>query len=164
MRWPSSAAAREHSSIPRSSRSSAGCSPRTRRPPRRQRSRFPAPETRSASGGPMPSVELIWALAAASLLLIEALRRRGALRKELRSMRGSYESAVARNEQLTHAADEMATLYRNELLSSRKRAARLKKVLEIATSINSNLALDKVLHEVVHAVADAAGFRIVLPR
>jgi len=112
----------------------------------------------------MPSVELIWALAAASLLLIEALRRRGALRKELRSMRGSYESAVARNEQLTHAADEMATLYRNELLSSRKRAARLKKVLEIATSINSNLALDKVLHEVVHAVADAAGFRIVLLR
>ena len=58
----------------------------------------------------------------------------------------------------------MASLYRNELLSSRKRAARLKKVLEIATSINSDLTLDKVLHEIVHAVSDATGFRIVLLR
>jgi hypothetical protein len=112
----------------------------------------------------MPSVELVWALAATGLLLAEALGRRRALRRELREMKGSYDAAVARNEQLTHAADEMATLYRNELLSSRKRAARLKKVLEIATSLNSNLALDKVLHEIVHAVTDAAGFRIVLLR
>jgi signal transduction histidine kinase/HD-GYP domain-containing protein (c-di-GMP phosphodiesterase class II) len=112
----------------------------------------------------MPSIELIWALAATALLLVEALGHRGGLRRELRSVRGSYDSAVQRNEQLTQAADEMATLYRNELLASRKRAARLKKVLEIATSINSNLALDKVLHEVVHAVSDAAGFRIVLLR
>jgi signal transduction histidine kinase/HD-GYP domain-containing protein (c-di-GMP phosphodiesterase class II) len=112
----------------------------------------------------MPSADLIWALSATALLLIIALRRRRSLGQELKSMRGSYESAVARNEQLTHAADEMGTLYRNELLSSRKRAARLKKVLEIATSINSNLALDKVLHEIVHAISDAAGFRIVLLR
>ncbi|MGE5178903.1 MAG: HD domain-containing phosphohydrolase [Bacteroidota bacterium] len=112
----------------------------------------------------MPSVELLWALAATALLLFEALGRRRALRRELKDMRGSYESAVARNEQLTQAADEMATLYRNELLSSRKRAARLKKVLEIATSINSNLSLDKVLHEIVHAVSDATGFKIVLLR
>lgn len=112
----------------------------------------------------MPSVELIWALAATTLLLIEALGHRRGLRRELRAARGSYDSAVARNEQLTQAADEMATLYRNELLASRKRASRLKKILETATSINSNLALDKVLHEVVHAVSDAAGFRIVLLR
>ena len=112
----------------------------------------------------MPSADLIWALSATALLLIIALRRRRSLGQDLKSMRGSYESAVARNEQLTHAADEMGTLYRNELLSSRKRAARLKKVLEIATSINSNLALDKVLHEIVHAISDAAGFRIVLLR
>jgi signal transduction histidine kinase/response regulator RpfG family c-di-GMP phosphodiesterase len=112
----------------------------------------------------MPSADLIWALSATALLLIIALRRRRSLGSDLKSMRGSYEAAVARNEQLTHAADEMGTLYRNELLSSRKRAARLKKVLEIATSINSNLALDKVLHEIVHAISDAAGFRIVLLR
>jgi signal transduction histidine kinase/putative methionine-R-sulfoxide reductase with GAF domain len=58
----------------------------------------------------------------------------------------------------------MGDLYRYQLLTSRKRAARIKKVLEIATSINSNLSLDVVLHEIVHAVSDAAGFRIVLLR
>jgi signal transduction histidine kinase/response regulator RpfG family c-di-GMP phosphodiesterase len=112
----------------------------------------------------MPSAELVWALAATGLLLFEALGRRKALRRELRDTKSSYEAAVARNEQLSHAADEMGTLYRNELLSSRKRAARLKKVSEVATSLNSNLALDKVLHEIVNAVADAAGFKIVLLR
>ncbi|HEV8128035.1 MAG TPA: ATP-binding protein, partial [Candidatus Eisenbacteria bacterium] len=112
----------------------------------------------------MPSVELFWALAATALLLFEALGRRRALGRELREIRSSYDAAVARNEQLSHAADEMGTLYRNELLSSRKRAARLKKVSEIATSLNSNLALDKVLHEIVNAVSDAAGFKIVLLR
>lgn len=112
----------------------------------------------------MRSVELLWALAATALLLFEALGRRRSLRRELKEARASYDSALARNEQLTRAADEMATLYRNELLSSRKRAARLKKVLEIATSINSNLTLDHVLHEIVNAVADAAGFKIVLLR
>jgi len=112
----------------------------------------------------MRSAELLWALAATALLLFEALGRRRSLRRELKEARASYDSALARNEQLTRAADEMATLYRNELLSSRKRAARLKKVLEIATSINSNLTLDKVLHEIVHAVSDAGGFKIVLLR
>jgi transcriptional regulator with GAF, ATPase, and Fis domain len=112
----------------------------------------------------MPSVELFWALAATALLLFEALGRRRALRRELKEIKSSYDAAVARNEQLSHAADEMGTLYRNELLSSRKRAARLKKVSEIATSLNSNLALDKVLHEIVNAVSDAAGFKIVLLR
>jgi signal transduction histidine kinase/HD-GYP domain-containing protein (c-di-GMP phosphodiesterase class II) len=58
----------------------------------------------------------------------------------------------------------MGRLYREQLLTSRQRAARLRKVLEIATSINSNLSLDKVLHEIVHAVRDAVGFRIVLLR
>jgi hypothetical protein len=110
------------------------------------------------------SVELTWALAASALLLWEATRHRRTLRHEVKSLKASYESAAARNEQLSHAADEMGRLYRTELLASRKRAARLKKVLEIATSINSNLALDKVLHEIVHAIADAVGFRIVLLR
>jgi transcriptional regulator with GAF, ATPase, and Fis domain len=58
----------------------------------------------------------------------------------------------------------MGDLYRYQLLTSHKRAARIKKLFEIATSINSNLSLDKVLHEIAHAVSDAAGFRIVLLR
>jgi len=112
----------------------------------------------------IPSVELIWALAAAVLLLVEQVRHRRSLRHELKSLRSSYDAAIHRNDELTQASDKMGDLYRYQLLTSRKRAARIKKVLEIATSINSNLSLDVVLHEIVHAVSDAAGFRIVLLR
>jgi signal transduction histidine kinase/HD-GYP domain-containing protein (c-di-GMP phosphodiesterase class II) len=112
----------------------------------------------------IPSVELVWALAASVLLIMEQLRHRRSLRHELKSLRSSYDAAIHRNEELTEASDKMGDLYRYQLLTSRKRAARIKKVLEIATSINSNLSLDKVLHEIVHAVSDAAGFRIVLLR
>jgi len=112
----------------------------------------------------IPSVELLWALAASALLIVEQVRHRRTLRHELRSLRSSYDAVIQRNEELTQASDKMGDLYRHQLLTSRKRAARIKKVLEIAMSMNSNLSLDKVLHEVVHAVADAAGFRIVLLR
>ena len=112
----------------------------------------------------IPSVELIWALAASVLLIVEQLRHRRSLRHELKSLRSSYDAAIHRNEELTQASDKMGDLYRYQLLTSRRRAARIKKVLEIATSINSNLSLDKVLHEIVHAVSEAAGFRIVLLR
>jgi len=112
----------------------------------------------------IPPVDLIWALAAAVLLLVEQVRHRRSLRHELKSLRTSYDAAIHRNDELTQASDKMGDLYRYQLLTSRKRAARIKKVLEIATSINSNLSLDKVLHEIVHAVSDAAGFRIVLLR
>jgi signal transduction histidine kinase/HD-GYP domain-containing protein (c-di-GMP phosphodiesterase class II) len=111
-----------------------------------------------------PSVELTWALGAAGVLLVEQVRRRRGLKREVRSLKNSYDVVLQRNEQLTSATDEMGRLYRNQLLTSRKQAARLKKVLEIATSINSDLALDKVLLEIVHAVSDAVGFRIVLLR
>ncbi len=112
----------------------------------------------------IPSVELLWALAAAVLLLVEQGRYRRSLRHELKSLRSSYDAAIHRNDELNQASDKMGDLYRHQLLSSRKGAARIKKVLEIAMSINSNLSLDKVLHEIVHAVSDAAGFRIVLLR
>jgi len=112
----------------------------------------------------IPSVELIWALAASVLLLVEQVRHRRSLRHELKSLRSSYDAAIHRNDELTQASDKMGDLYRYQLLTSRKGAARIKKVLEIATSINSNLSLDVVLHEIVHAVSDAAGFRIVLLR
>ncbi len=112
----------------------------------------------------IPAADLIWALAAAVLLLVEQVRHRRSLRHELKSLRSSYDAAIHRNDELTQASDKMGDLYRYQLLTSRKRAARIKKVLEIATSINSNLSLDVVLHEIVHAVSDAAGFRIVLLR
>lgn len=110
------------------------------------------------------SIELTWALAASAILLFEEGRRRRMVSRELRGLRSSLEAAVQRNDQLSTAAEEMGRLYRDQLLTSRQRAGRLRKVLEIATSINSNLSLDKVLHEIVHAVRDAVGFRIVLLR
>jgi len=110
------------------------------------------------------SVELIGTVAVAAFLVMHQVRRRRALKREMRALKGSNEVVMQRNEQLTAAADEMGRLYRNQLLTSRKQSARLKKVSEIATSINSDLALDKVLHEIVHAVSDAVGFRIVLLR
>ncbi|HEY7727409.1 MAG TPA: GAF domain-containing protein, partial [Candidatus Eisenbacteria bacterium] len=112
----------------------------------------------------MPDFELGWALAATGLLLVEQVRHRRALRREVHTLRASFSAAVHRNEELSEAADRMGELYKSQLLTSRKRAARIKKVLEIATSINSNLSIDKVLHEIVHAVSDAVGFRIVLLR
>src|SRR5882672_2445595 len=96
--------------------------------------------------------------------MAEQARNRRVLNQEVRALRTTHDVVFQRNEQLTQATDEMGRLYRNQLMTSRKQAARLKKVLEIATSINSDLALDKVLHEIVHAVCDAVGFRIVLLR
>ena len=112
----------------------------------------------------IPSAELVWALGASSLLIVEQVRHRRRLKHELKSLRASHGAALHRNEELTQASDRMGDLYRYQLLTSRKRAARIKKLLDIATSINSNLSLDKVLHEIVHAVSDAVGFRIVLLR
>jgi len=112
----------------------------------------------------IPSVELLWALMASILLLVEQVRNRRSLKHELKSLRSSYDAVIHRNDELTQASDKMGDLYRYQLLNSRKRAARIKKVLDVATSINSNLSLDVVLHEVVHAVTEAAGFRIVLLR
>ncbi len=112
----------------------------------------------------MSTFELCWALAASALLMVEQVRHRRALKQEVRTLKGSYDVVIQRNEQLTQATDEMGRLYRNQLLTSRKQSARLKKVLEIATSINSDLSLDKVLLEIVNAVSDAVGFRIVLLR
>ena len=110
------------------------------------------------------SAELI-ALGAVSLVLVfEELRLRRTRRREKKVLTNAYQVVHDRNEQLTQAADEMGRLYRTQLLTSRKQSARLKKVFEIATSIGSDLSLDKVLHQIVHAVQDAVGFRIVLLR
>lgn len=112
------------------------------------------------------TIQALWiaALAVALALFLDQARRRRAIRREALALKGSYDTVHQRNEELTASADQMGKLYRNQLLTSRKQSARLKKVLEIAMSINSGLALDKVLHEIVHAVSDAVGFRIVLLR
>jgi len=112
----------------------------------------------------MPSAELIALGAIVVALVVEEIRLRRSRRRESLKLQNAYNVVRDRNEQLTQAADEMGRLYRNQLLTSRKQSARLKKVLETATSIGSDLALDKVLHQIVHAVQDAVGFKIVLLR
>lgn len=112
----------------------------------------------------MWSAELIAAAAASAALVIETLRHRDELRRTKGRLQNAYDVVRQRNEELTAAADEMGRLYRNQLAKSRKQSARLQKVLETASSINSDLALDKVLHGIVHAVSEAVGFRIVLLR
>jgi signal transduction histidine kinase/HD-GYP domain-containing protein (c-di-GMP phosphodiesterase class II) len=110
------------------------------------------------------SAELIAAVAACGAMVAQALRYRSKFRKQMGALRNSYDVVIQRNDQLTKAADEMGRLYRSQLIRSRKQSARLQKVLETASSINSDLALDKVLHGIVHAVSDAVGFRLVLLR
>ena len=112
----------------------------------------------------MWSAELIAAVAASGALVFEALRHRRKFRKETGTLRNAYDVVRQRNEELTAAADEMGRLYRNQLAKSRKQSARLQKVLETASAINSDLALDKVLHGIVHAVSESVGFRLVLLR
>ena len=112
----------------------------------------------------MWSAELIAAVAASGALVVESLRLRSRLKRETTALRNAYGVVHDRNEQLTAAADEMGRLYRHQLGKSRKQSSRLQKVMETASSINSDLALDKVLHGIVHAVSEAVGFRIVLLR
>jgi len=109
-----------------------------------------------------PVVELLWALMASILLLVEQVRNRRSLKHELKSLRSSYDAVIHRNDELDAGQRQDGGPLPLQLLNSRKAAAaRIKKVLDVADGINSNLSLDVVLHEVVHAVTEAAGFRIV---
>ncbi|UCF78499.1 MAG: GAF domain-containing protein [Candidatus Eiseniibacteriota bacterium] len=67
-------------------------------------------------------------------------------------------------DELELARERMADLYKVQLEGSKKRAEKLTKILEVASSINSNLDLDTVLYGVVSAVRETLGFRIVLLR
>ncbi len=60
--------------------------------------------------------------------------------------------------------DRISQLYLNRLESSKRRTEELTKVLEVGNSINSHLDLDLVLTQVVNAVRESLGFRIVLLR
>ncbi len=66
--------------------------------------------------------------------------------------------------ELELARERIADLYKVQLNGSKKRAEKLTKILEVASSINSNLDLDTVLHGVVSAVRETLGFKIVLLR
>jgi signal transduction histidine kinase/HD-GYP domain-containing protein (c-di-GMP phosphodiesterase class II) len=72
---------------------------------------------------------------------------------------------------LLHLADELelareriSELYKHQLSGSRKRAEKLTGIIQVASTINSNLDLDTVLQAIVSAVRETLGFRIVLVR
>jgi signal transduction histidine kinase/HD-GYP domain-containing protein (c-di-GMP phosphodiesterase class II) len=60
--------------------------------------------------------------------------------------------------------ERISELYLKKIENSRRRAEELAKIIEIGNSINSNLDLDLVLSQVVNAVRESLGFRIVLLR
>jgi signal transduction histidine kinase len=66
--------------------------------------------------------------------------------------------------ELELARERIADLYKVQLSGSKKRAEKLTKILDVASSINSNLDLDTVLHGVVSSVRETLGFKIVLLR
>jgi signal transduction histidine kinase/HD-GYP domain-containing protein (c-di-GMP phosphodiesterase class II) len=60
--------------------------------------------------------------------------------------------------------ERISELYLRKLESSKRRAEELTKILEVGNSINSHLDLDLVLSQVVNAVRESLGFKIVLLR
>lgn len=60
--------------------------------------------------------------------------------------------------------ERISELYLRKLESSKRRAEELTKILEVGNSINSHLDLDLVLSQVVDAVRESLGFKIVLLR
>ncbi|MFH0777725.1 MAG: HD domain-containing phosphohydrolase [Candidatus Eisenbacteria bacterium] len=65
---------------------------------------------------------------------------------------------------LEQARERISDLYQLQLKGSKKRAEKLTKILEVASTINSNLDLDTVLQRVVSAVRETLDFRMVLLR
>ncbi|MBN1503671.1 MAG: GAF domain-containing protein [Candidatus Eisenbacteria bacterium] len=85
--------------------------------------------------------------------------------KETRSVLGQRcEKLLGLADELECARERVAELYRHQLMTSKKRAEKLTKILEVASAINSNLDFDSVLTGVASAVREAMGFRIVLLR
>lgn len=84
------------------------------------------------------------------------------------------ESKLSLEQELVELKDQMAQavrereriseLYHKKLESSKRRTEDLTKILEVGNSINSHLDLDLVLSQVVNAVRESLGFRIVLLR
>lgn len=88
--------------------------------------------------------------------------------EELRELRESLEGECEDIRRLMSRAERekerISELYLRKLESSKRRAEELTKILEVGNSINSHLDLDLVLSQVVNAVRESLGFRIVLLR
>jgi len=67
-------------------------------------------------------------------------------------------------DELELARERIGELYGQQLSGSRKRAEKLTGIIEVASTINSNLDLDVVLQAIVSAVRETLGFKIVLLR
>ncbi|MCX5800077.1 MAG: ATP-binding protein [Candidatus Eisenbacteria bacterium] len=67
-------------------------------------------------------------------------------------------------DELELARERIAELYKYQLSGSRKRAEKLTGIIEVASTINSNLDLETVLQAIVSAVRETLGFKIVLLR
>lgn len=131
---------------------------------------------------------LLWALGAIALVLavLLGIRKVNVVRDLVaREWKEKYDDAVraasevqeekarveeekARTEEekarVESEKERISELYVKRLESSRRRAEELAKILEVGNSINSNLSLDLVLSQVVNAVRESLGFRIVLLR
>jgi signal transduction histidine kinase len=122
---------------------------------------------------------VVMGVAAALFGLIAVLLCRGTIelpptkrwRKKFRSSEGLAQrlerEKAGLEEGLARANGEkerISELYLNRLESSKRRTEELTKVLEVGNSINSHLDLDIVLSQVVDAVRESLGFRIVLLR
>ncbi len=102
------------------------------------------------------------ALLAASVVVAATKARK--LRETREVLGQRCQKLLGLADELESARERVAELYRHQLMSSKKRAEKLTKILEIASTINSNLDLDTVLNGVVAAVREALGFRMVLLR
>jgi len=67
-------------------------------------------------------------------------------------------------DELELARERISDLYKQQLAGSRKRAEKLTGIIEVASTINSNLDLDPLLQSIVSAVRESLGFKIVLLR
>jgi len=121
---------------------------------------------REASAHPLTLVGLVAVpvvvLLATGVMILRAKNRTLAEEKSVVNERCVKLLDLAGESEL--ARERISDLYKVQLAGSKKRAEKLAKILEVASSINSNLDLDTVLHGVVSAVRETLGFRIVLLR
>jgi signal transduction histidine kinase/HD-GYP domain-containing protein (c-di-GMP phosphodiesterase class II) len=124
-------------------------------------------------------VAMIIALIVIGLGAIALLISRGKLESPATSMMRSKNTALEEtNQRLIQESEEVrqemsraerekeriSELYLRKLESSKRRAEELTKILEVGNSINSHLDLELVLSQVVNAVRESLGFKIVLLR
>ena len=123
-------------------------------------------ESYSVASDPMNAAGVVifalFGLLVASVVVV--LSKNNKLKETRRVLGQRCEKLLGLADELECARERVAELYRHQLMTSKKRAEKLTKILEVASAINSNLDLDTVLTGVASAVREALGFRIVLLR